>query len=136
MGGISGVNHVAAMAKDMDETVRFYGELLDIPVRRIVNDEPGHKHYSLDLGGEGTLDFFEAPPGTPGTSRDAVGALNHLAVTATPEFIDTVERRLTERSVDYHPTERAGQRTIYLTDPNGISLQLYPSTGGSRQTPA
>ncbi len=132
MGGISGVNHVAAMARDMDETVRFYGELLDIPIRAVVNDEPGHKHYSFNLGGEGTLDFFEAPAGTAGTTRDTVGALNHLAVTATPEFIDTVERRLTERGIASHPTDRAGQKTIYFSDPNGINLQLYPSTGGSR----
>ena len=132
MGGISGVNHVAAMARDMDETVRFYGEILDVPVRAIVNDSPGHRHYSLDLGGEGTLDFFEADSGAGGAARDAVGALNHLAVTATPDFIDDVERRLAERGLECRPTLRAGQKTIYLTDPNGISLQLYPSTGGSR----
>ncbi len=132
MGGISGVNHVAAIAKDMDETARFYGELLDVPIRKIVNDEPGHKHYSFNLGGEGTLDFFEAPAGTAGTPRDTVGALNHLAVTATPEFIDTVEQRLTERGIASHPTDRAGQKTLYFSDPNGINLQLYPSTGGSR----
>ncbi len=132
MSGISGVNHVAAMARDMDETVRFYGELLEIGVRRVVNDEPGHKHYSLDLGGEGTLDFFEAAAGAGETSRDTVGALNHLAVTAAPEFIDSVEQRLIERGIEFHPTNRAGQKTIYLTDPNGINVQLYPSTGGSR----
>ncbi len=132
MQGISGVNHVAAMARDMAETVRFYDEILDIPVRRVVNDAPGHKHYSFNLGGEGTLDFFEAPSGTPGTARDTIGALNHLAITATPEFIAVVEQRLVERGMDAHPTERQQQRTIYFTDPNGINLQLYPSTGGSR----
>ena len=42
MGGISGVNHVAAIAKDMAETASFYGEVLDVTVRKIVNDEPGH----------------------------------------------------------------------------------------------
>lgn len=132
MGGISGVNHVASMAKDMGETVRFYEEILDVPVRRIVNDEPGRKHYSLDLGGEGTLDFFEAPPGTGESTRDTLGALNHLAVTATPAFIDEVEKRLQSRGVSCHPSSREGQKTIYFSDPNGINLQLYPATGGTR----
>ena len=133
MGGISGVNHVAAIAKDMAETANFYGEVLEVPVRKVVNDEPGHKHYSFDLGGEGTLDFFEASQGvSDGTARDTIGALNHLAVTSTPEFIDEAESRLEARGVEVHVTHRAGQKTIYFSDPNGINLQLYPATGGSR----
>lgn len=132
MGGISGVNHVAAIARDMDETARFYREALGVPVRKIVNDEPGSRHYSFDLGGEGTLDFFEAPAGTEGTARDTVGALNHLAITATPEFIAETESRLAALGVEARSAEREGQRTIYFHDPNGIDLQLYPSTGGSR----
>ena len=132
MSGISGVNHVAAIARDMDETARFYKETLDVGVRKVVSDEPGRRHYSFDLGGEGTLDFFEAPAGTEGTARDTVGALNHLAVTATPEFIAEVERRLKVLGVEARSAEREGQRTLYFHDPNGIDLQLYPSTGGSR----
>ena len=132
MGGISGVNHVAAIAKDMAETASFYGEVLDVPVRKIVNDEPGHKHYSFDLGGEGTLDFFEGSQGVGGTARDTIGALNHLAVTASPDFIDEAESRLNERGVAVQVTQREGQKTIYFSDPNGINLQLCPATGGSR----
>lgn len=132
MSGMSGVNHVAAIARDMDETARFYKEALDIGVRKVVNDEPGRRHYSFDLGGEGTLDFFEAPAGTEGTARDTVGALNHLAITAEPEFIADVASRLAAKGVEARSAEREGQPTIYFSDPNGIELQLYPSTGGSR----
>ncbi len=132
MNGVSGVNHVAAIARDMDETARFYREALGVPIRKVVNDEPGSRHYSFDLGGEGTLDFFEAPAGAEGTPRDTVGALNHLAITATPEFIAEAESRLAALGVETRSAEREGQRTIYFHDPNGIDLQLYPSTGGSR----
>jgi glyoxylase I family protein len=116
----------------MAETVRFYEGFLDIKVRRVVSDSPGHKHYSLDLGGEGTLDFFEAKPGTEASQREAIGALNHLAVTAEPSFIDQAERRLTAAEIPVRVVERMGQKTIYFSDPNGINLQLYPATGGSR----
>lgn len=133
MSGISGVNHVAAIARDMDETARFYKETLDVGVRKVVSDEPGRRHYSFDLGGEGTLDFFEAPAGTEGTARDTVGALNHLAITAAPAFIKDVAARLAERGVEARSAEREGQPTLYFSDPNGIELQLYPSTGGSRR---
>ena len=130
--GISGVNHVASLARNMDETVEFYGEVLDVGIKRIASDAPSHKHYVFDLGGGGTLDFFEAAPGIAESTRDAIGGLNHLALTTDPAFITTVEARLRKRNWEYRPEERAGQRTIYFQDPNGITLQLYPATGGTR----
>ena len=130
--GLHGVNHVACLAKDMDETVRFYEEYLGVKVRRVVNDTPGHKHYSLDLGGEGTLDFFEAEPGTAASQRDRIGALNHLAITADPEFINAAEQKLSAAAIPVRVVERAQQKTVYVLDPNGINVQLYPSTGGTR----
>ena len=130
--GIHGVNHVASFARNMEETVRFYETFLDVKVKRIASDSPEHRHYSLDLGGEGTLDFFEAKPGAPAGDRDALGALNHLAITADPAFIDEAERRLRAGSIEVRVTERVGQKTIYFEDPNGIHVQLYPATGGSR----
>ena len=129
---LSGVNHLGSPARDMDETVKFYAEVLDVGVRRIANDEPGSKHYCFDIGGPGTLDFFEAKEGVGVSDPSQVGTLNHLAITSTPAFIDTVEERLKARSLEYRATERGGQRTIYFMDPNGINLQLYPSTGGTR----
>ena len=101
-------------------------------MRRIANDAPGQKHYCLDLGGDGTLDFFEAKPGTEANETDRIGALNHLAITAEPAFIDEAHQRLTDGAIPVRVTERAGEKTIYFTDPNGITLQLYPATGGSR----
>ena len=130
--GIHGVNHVASYAKNMDETVKFYETYLDVKIKRVANDSPGHKHYSLDLGGEGTLDFFEAKPGTEAGNRDALGSLNHLAITADPEFINEAERRLNASKIAVNVTERNGQKTIYFEDPNGIHVQLYPATGGTR----
>ena len=130
--GVQGVNHVACLAQNMDETVRFYERFLDIKVRRIANDAPGGKHYCLDIGGAGTLDFFEAKPGTEASERDRIGALNHLAITADPTFIDEAHQRLADGSVPVRVVERAGQKTIYFADPNGITLQLYPAAGGSR----
>ena len=64
--------------------------------------------------------------------RDAIGALNHLAITAGPAFIDQAERNLSAGSIPVRVVERAQQKTIYFSDPNDISVQLYPSTGGTR----
>jgi glyoxylase I family protein len=129
---ITGVNHVASLAWNMEETVAFYQEVLDVGIKRIASDAPAHKHYVFDLGGGGTLDFFEAEADSVEGARDAVGGLNHLALTTEPAFILTVEKRLKARNWDYRPDERAGQFTIYFKDPSSITLQLDSSTGGTR----
>jgi len=86
----------------------------------------------FDLGGGGTLDFFQADANSVEGARDTVGGLNHLALTTEPAFILTVEERLKARNWDYRPDERAGQFTIYFKDPRSITLQLDSSTGGTR----
>lgn len=131
-GPISGVNHVASMARDMDETVAYYRDVLGIGIKRIASDRPAHRHYVFDLGGDNTLDFFEAPPGTADADRSDIGGLHHVALTCEPAFIDEVEVRLRARGLDVRPDDRNGQKTIYFTDPNGIHLQLNPATGGTR----
>jgi len=84
--GINGVNHVASLARNMDETAAFYGDVLEIGIQRIVSDAPNLKHYAFDLGGGGTLDFFEAAPGMTEGARDSIGGLNHLALTTDPAW--------------------------------------------------
>ena len=131
--GLHGVNHIACLAKNIDETVDFYKKYLDIPLKSIVNNTPGHMHIALDLGDGGTLDFFEAKPGTVAVERNTIGGLNHFALTADPDYIDAMEQRLTGTAVHFRLDQRGGQKTIYVTDPNGIEVQLYPSSGGSNK---
>ena len=49
--GLHGVNHIACLAKNIDETIAFYKDYLDIPLKNVVNNTPGHIHIALDLGG-------------------------------------------------------------------------------------
>ena len=42
--GLHGVNHIACLAKNIDETIAFYKDYLDIPLKNVVNNTPGHIH--------------------------------------------------------------------------------------------
>ncbi len=132
--GLHGVNHIACLAKNIDETIAFYKDYLDIPLKNVVNNTPGHIHIALDLGDGGTLDFFEAQPGTAGTERNTIGGLNHFALTADPDYIKETEERLSKGTAQFRLDERGGQKTIYVTDPNGIQVQLYPSSSGGNRS--
>ena len=131
--GLHGVNHIACLAKNIDETIAFYKDYLDIPLKNVVNNTPGHIHIALDLGDGGTLDFFEAQPGTAGTERNTIGGLNHFALTADADYIEETQERLSKGTAQFRLDDRGGQKTIYVTDPNGIQVQLYPSSGGSQK---
>ena len=41
---ITGVNHVASLAWNIEETVAFYQEVLDVGIKRIASDAPARKH--------------------------------------------------------------------------------------------
>ena len=64
--------------------------------------------------------------------RDALGAPNHLALTANPAFIDKAEQRLRAAAIEIRVTERVGQKTVYFEDPQRDHRALVPRDRGLR----
>ena len=74
---IRGVNHLALVCKDMAATVRFYRDILGMPLTKTI-DLPGGmgQHFFFDIGNGDSLAFFwfpGAPEAAPGVS--AAGGL-------------------------------------------------------------
>ena len=55
---INGVNHLALVCRDMGETVKFYTEVLDMPLVKTVALPDGGQHFFFDCGGGACLAFF------------------------------------------------------------------------------
>lgn len=56
-----GAHHIALTTRDMDATVRFYHQLLGMPLVGSVGANPIHgRHYMFDAGGF-LIGFFEHP---------------------------------------------------------------------------
>lgn len=111
----SGVNHVALVCRDMDETVDFYTRVLGMRLVKTVElPAGGGKHYFLDCGGGATVAFFwfpDAPPPAPGLAMptglpdrasllSAIGSMNHLAFNVDPAEIDGFRERLIAEGVE------------------------------------
>jgi catechol 2,3-dioxygenase-like lactoylglutathione lyase family enzyme len=124
---VTGVNHVNIIAEDLDETCRFYADLLGF--KR--GETPGK---AMGFNGAWLLDDTDRPiihlmayhaERHAGLDRgSATGAIDHVALTCE-DFAGTL-RRCEELGVEHRVNDRqfADLRQIFVTDPNNVALEL------------
>ena len=151
-----GINHLALVCRDMAETVRFYTEVLGMPLVKTVALADGGQHFFFDCGGGSLLAFFwwpdvtESAPGVasvehfPTKPKTVVGSMNHVAFTVDEDQLEACLRRLQTAGVPAlpmvvnHDDSTGGVamqrhpgvfvRSVYFTDPNGIMLEFAAFT--------
>lgn len=142
-----GINHLALVCKDMDRTVDFYVNVLNMPLTKTIElpDDRG-KHYFFDCGGGDQLAFFWFPNGPDSVDAKEFrritatpGTMNHVAFNVAPEKIDAYREKLaglgievtevvnhddsdTQVSEDVSPSTFV--RSIYFRDPDGTQLEF------------
>jgi catechol 2,3-dioxygenase-like lactoylglutathione lyase family enzyme len=151
---IRGVNHLALVCKDMAETVKFYRDVLGMPLIKTL-DLPGGmgQHFFFDIGNGDSLAFFwfpgapERAPGisspqalpTQGSLVTAHGSMNHIAFNVPAEKFDAYVERLKAKGVAVSPvlnhdnspsqvsktmTDDVFVRSVYFFDPDGVCLEF------------
>ena len=149
-----GVNHIALVCRDMSETVRFYRDLLGMPLIKTLELPGGMgQHFFFDIGNGDSLAFFwfrDAPPAQPGAASPralpgigeivtAHGSMNHLAFNVPVEKFDRYVQLLQEKGIAVSPvlnhdnsaagiseavTDDVFVRSVYFFDPDGVCLEL------------
>jgi catechol 2,3-dioxygenase-like lactoylglutathione lyase family enzyme len=118
-----GLHHFAVVARDVEETIRFYQELLEFPLTEIFEnrDHKGSNHFFFDIGNNNLLAFFDFPGLDLGPYAEVLGGLHHIAISVEPEKWEHLRRKLDEAGVEYlHESDTS----IYFRDPNGARLEL------------
>jgi catechol 2,3-dioxygenase-like lactoylglutathione lyase family enzyme len=118
-----GLHHFAVVARDVEETIRFYQELLEFPLTEIFEnrDYKGSNHFFFDIGNDNLLAFFDFPGLDLGPYAEVLGGLHHIAISVEPEKWERLRRKLDEAGVEY--LHESGT-SIYFRDPNGARLEL------------
>ena len=118
-----GLHHFAVVARDVEETVRFYQELLGFPLTDIFEnrDYPGSNHFFFDIGNDNLIAFFDFPGLDVGPYAEVLGGLHHVAISVEPEHWTMLRDRLDEAGVEY---QSLSGTSIYFRDPNGARLEL------------
>ncbi|HXV01541.1 MAG TPA: VOC family protein [Caulobacteraceae bacterium] len=151
---LRGVNHLALVCKDMAATVRFYRDVLGMPLIKTIDLPEGMgQHFFFDIGNGDSLAFFwfpNAPAAAPGVSSPqnlpghgsmitAHGSMNHIAFDVPAERFDDYCARLKAKGIKVSPvlnhddspaqvsrevTDKVFVRSIYFFDPDGVCLEF------------
>jgi catechol 2,3-dioxygenase len=133
-----GVNHVVLNVRDIDESHKFWTEIVGLKQVGTLRPRPGMgemprmQFYSGDHGGKYThhdIALVEnpnlPPPGEWGLFGAPV-ALNHVAI-ALPDRESWLKRLayLQQRGVKFHLRVNHGvTHSVYISDPNGYGVEL------------
>jgi catechol 2,3-dioxygenase-like lactoylglutathione lyase family enzyme len=150
---LNGVNHLALVARDMEETVKFYTEVMGMPLIKTVALPDGGQHFFFDCGNGASLAFFwwaNAPAAAPGIASvedfptkgmSAVGSMNHVAFEMDEDQLEgsitalkaagvhvsvpvVVNHDDSPQGVSQTMNDGVFVRSVYFRDPNGIMLEF------------
>ena len=118
-----GLHHFAVVARDVEETIGFYQELLEFPLTEIFEnrDYKGSNHFFFDIGNDNLLAFFDFPGLDLSPYAEVLGGLHHIAISVAPEKWESLKSKLDAAGVEY--LHESGT-SIYFRDPNGARLEL------------
>ncbi|HEY2959844.1 MAG TPA: VOC family protein [Actinomycetota bacterium] len=118
-----GLHHVAFLSSNVEQTVRFYQELLEFPLTDIFEnrDYRGSNHFFFDIGNHNLIAFFDFPGLDLGPYAEVLGGLHHIAISVEPERWQRLRGKLDEAGVEY--LLESGT-SIYFRDPDGLRVEL------------
>lgn len=131
MPSYTGINHLAMATGDMDGTIRFWRDLLEM---RLVAGlgRPGYRHYFFEIAPHDMIAFFEWPDAEPVPEKD------HGVPVAGPVVFDHVSFEV-ESDADLwelkdrleaagfwvsEPIDHGFIHSIYTFDPNNIPIEF------------
>lgn len=124
--GTDGVHHLVLISSDLQATVGFYTEVLNMRLVKVVQnrDEPTSTHIFLDMGGGNMMAFFDFPEHGDAKAVRGIGAMHHVALKASREQYKDLFARLKEKGIDYslEGTEEAG--SVYMRDPDNALIEV------------
>jgi catechol 2,3-dioxygenase-like lactoylglutathione lyase family enzyme len=133
----NGINHLAMATGDMDQTLRFWRDLLGM---RLVAGlgHPGYRHYFLEISENDMIAFFEWPKVEPLPEKDhgrpVAGpfVFDHVSLgVATEEALWEIKDKLTAADIWVSEVIDHGFiHSLYAFDPNGIPIEFSHSVDG------
>ncbi|MCC5949510.1 MAG: VOC family protein [Nitriliruptoraceae bacterium] len=118
-----GLHHTALISSDVEQTVRFYQDLLEFPLVDMFEnrDYRGSTHFFFDIGNGNTIAFFDLPGLGLDPYQEVLGGLHHIAISVEPERWQHLKAKLDDAGVDYLLESEV---SIYFEDPDGARVEL------------
>jgi glyoxylase I family protein len=121
-----GVHHLALICSDVERTIQFYQGVLGFPLIELIEnrDYKGSSHLFFDIGNGNLLAFFDFPGLGLQPGVEALGGVQHIAISVTPEEFEAHKARLELNGVPYIGPDRGITNSVYFKDPDNIQIEL------------
>jgi glyoxylase I family protein len=121
-----GVHHLALICSDVEQTVRFYQEVLGFPLVDVMEnrDYPGSTHFFHDIGNDNLLAFFDFPGLGLEQAVESIGAVQHVAISVDRGSFEAIRDRLDAAGLPYLGPDRGLTDSMYVKDPDGVQIEL------------
>ena len=121
-----GIHHAALICSDVEQTIQFYQGLLGFPLVELVEnrDYKGSSHFFFDLGNQTLLGFFDFPGLGLEPGIEAIGGVQHIAISVPARPLGAAPRRLDAEGVKYAGPDLGIEESMYFKDPDGIQIEL------------
>lgn len=121
-----GIHHAALICSDVEQTIGFYQGLLGFPLVELVEnrDYPGSSHLFFDVGNRTLLGFFDFPGLGLEQGVEAIGGVQHIAISVDRPKWEELRARFDEEGVPYVGPDRGIEESMYLRDPDDIGIEL------------
>ena len=118
-----GLHHTALISSDVEQTVRFYQDVLGFPLTELIEnrDYAGSSHFFFDIGNSNLLAFFDFPGLDVRPYAEVLGGLHHMAISVDPDHWQELVRRLEDAGVAH---EVHSGVSVYFRDPDGARIEL------------
>jgi catechol 2,3-dioxygenase-like lactoylglutathione lyase family enzyme len=118
-----GLHHAAVLCSDVEQTIRFYQDLLEFPLTDIFEnrDYRGSNHFFFDIGNGNLLAFFDFPGLDLGSYAEVLGGLHHIAISVEAAKWERLKGKLDQAGVQY---QMESGTSVYFRDPDGTRVEL------------
>ncbi len=123
---IKSLAHVCIFAKDLDETLRFYTEVLGLEKAFDFEKDGAPFGYYIKLGNNTFIEVFKGKP-------SEVGGIKHIAIET--DNIEGLIAQIRAHGINV-PDKRLGADQswqFWIQDPNGIDIEFHEYTKDSKQ---
>jgi glyoxylase I family protein len=120
---IKGIHHVSILTSDVNRAVRFYSEILELPLSD-KRPDLGYDGAWFDLGGQQVHLIHPAPVAKTGKPEVRCGRDRHIAFQV--EDIDHLVERLNRAGIEFERS-RSGRAAVFCRDPDGNALEFIGS---------
>ncbi len=121
---VVGLDHVSVLVSDLTQAIRFYHELLGLPLQERPN--LGFDGAWLAVGANQSIHLLCLPnPDALRVAPEHVGRDRHIALAVTST--QTIRQRLEAENIAFS-LSRSGRDALFCRDPDGNGVELVAVT--------